>query len=161
MASVAKVMGSGLSTRTSSPGGRRDRAPSPGHTALLWVLAVALMAFTACSDPTEVYAEPTFRVEVSGEEFVVLLPDTGVAGATAVAEQIRMAFAELAMPHAASAAAPYVTVSAGVAATIPRPTLGPGPFIQGMDRMLVHGRPEDLAVGRGRGTESAGYSPPP
>jgi diguanylate cyclase (GGDEF)-like protein/PAS domain S-box-containing protein len=49
-----------------------------------------------------------------GEEFACILPDTGADGAWLVAETIRSAIFALAMPHAASAVAPVVTVSLGV-----------------------------------------------
>jgi diguanylate cyclase (GGDEF)-like protein len=53
-----------------------------------------------------------------GEEMVVLLPDTGLDGARAVAERIRTAILELQIAHAGS---PFgmVTISAGIAACMP------------------------------------------
>lgn len=53
-----------------------------------------------------------------GEEFVVLLPDTPLAGAVRVAESIRHAVEHVAVPHAGS---PFgiVTVSLGVAEAAP------------------------------------------
>lgn len=53
--------------------------PSRAHTVWMWVLAVALVAVTAAcgSDPTAPYDQPTFRVEVSGEEFIVQVTDAG------------------------------------------------------------------------------------
>ncbi|CAN5604976.1 hypothetical protein BH11MYX1_BH11MYX1_08050 [soil metagenome] len=50
-----------------------------------------------------------------GEEFVALLPDTAAAGACIVAERLRIAVEELALPHAGSGCARVVTISAGVA----------------------------------------------
>ncbi|QIK37666.1 sensor domain-containing diguanylate cyclase [Caldichromatium japonicum] len=55
-----------------------------------------------------------------GEEFVALLPDTDQVSACAIAERLRLAVAQLALPH------PYtplgqVTVSIGVAAMTPSP----------------------------------------
>ncbi len=54
-----------------------------------------------------------------GEEIGILLPNTDLAGATAVAERVRRAVADMLLPHAAS---PHgiVTISAGVAAMAPR-----------------------------------------
>ena len=46
-----------------------------------------------------------------GEEFAVLLPDTDLDGAAAVAERIRAELAELALPHAGS---PLGTVTASI-----------------------------------------------
>jgi diguanylate cyclase (GGDEF)-like protein len=77
-----------------------------------------------------------FVARYGGEEFIVLLPDTDLNGATAVAEQVRAAFVQERIPHAASTAAPFVTVSVGVAATVPRPSLGPGPLVENADSAL-------------------------
>jgi diguanylate cyclase (GGDEF)-like protein len=49
-----------------------------------------------------------------GEEFVVLLQGTNPAGAMRVGEAIRSCVEELGIAHAASAAAPVVTVSVGI-----------------------------------------------
>lgn len=59
---------------------------------------------------------------VGGEEFAVLLPSTTVDGAREVAEAIRQAIAELAIPHAASLTAAHVTASLGVAGCVPHPS---------------------------------------
>lgn len=50
-----------------------------------------------------------------GEEFALLLPDTAQAGALQVVEGIRNDVASLAIVHEASATAPVVTLSAGIA----------------------------------------------
>jgi diguanylate cyclase (GGDEF)-like protein len=54
-----------------------------------------------------------------GEEFAVLLPQSTLADAEPVAAHVAQAVTRLALPHAASRAAPYLTVSIGVAALIP------------------------------------------
>jgi diguanylate cyclase (GGDEF)-like protein len=51
-----------------------------------------------------------------GEEFIVVLPGTGGAGAQRVAERILQAVQSLAIPHEATTAAGVVSVSIGVAA---------------------------------------------
>lgn len=56
-----------------------------------------------------------------GEEFAVILPSTDKIGATHVANCIRMAIEELKIPHTNSTVADYVTVSQGIATTIPDP----------------------------------------
>lgn len=50
-----------------------------------------------------------------GEEFVVLLPNTPLAGAAHIAEIVRMADEALMIPHKASSASDQVTLSLGVA----------------------------------------------
>ncbi|WP_386066338.1 diguanylate cyclase domain-containing protein [Tahibacter sp. UC22_41] len=55
-----------------------------------------------------------------GEEFAVLLPQNALAEAEPVAAHVAEAVARLALPHAFSRAAPYLTVSIGVAALIPQ-----------------------------------------
>ncbi|WP_027853914.1 response regulator [Marinobacterium litorale] len=48
-----------------------------------------------------------------GEEFVALLPETGLEGTKKLAEAMRQAVEELAIPHEYSNVAPYVTISLG------------------------------------------------
>jgi diguanylate cyclase (GGDEF)-like protein len=54
-----------------------------------------------------------------GEEFAAILPETGPAGAGNVAEAMRAAVAALAITHRFSPTAPVITVSIGVASTVP------------------------------------------
>jgi diguanylate cyclase (GGDEF)-like protein len=54
-----------------------------------------------------------------GEEFLALLPDTTLAAARDVAERMRQAVFDRALPHAHSSAADRVTLSLGVAAQVP------------------------------------------
>ena len=49
-----------------------------------------------------------------GEEFVVLLPQTGLEGAMSVAERLRLAILDLQVPHEASELGRVLTVSVGV-----------------------------------------------
>lgn len=57
-----------------------------------------------------------FPARSGGEEFVILLPETDLAGAKALAEVVRAAIEQLRIPHPASAGG-FVTASIGVAAT--------------------------------------------
>ncbi len=57
-----------------------------------------------------------------GEEFALILPNTNLAGALHVAEQLRTDVEALRLPHHASSASEWVTLSLGVAAMVP--TLG-------------------------------------
>jgi diguanylate cyclase (GGDEF)-like protein len=74
-----------------------------------------------------------------GEEFAVLLPETPLDGALAVAERLRSCVMELAIPHAKSEHK-YVTVSIGAAvgnaASIPDPSL----LIQAADEALYRAK---------------------
>jgi diguanylate cyclase (GGDEF)-like protein len=54
-----------------------------------------------------------------GEEFSIVMPNTSVRGALHVAERIRAAVAEAGILHEESDAAPYVTVSLGIAQFTP------------------------------------------
>jgi hemerythrin len=54
-----------------------------------------------------------------GEELVVVLPDTGMAGATALAQRMVQAVQALSLPHADSPVGPCVTISAGVCSQVP------------------------------------------
>ena len=56
---------------------------------------------------------------VGGEEFAVLLPNSGLAGASKVAERLRAAVQASAIAHPHSAASTVVTVSIGLAFTHP------------------------------------------
>lgn len=49
-----------------------------------------------------------------GEEFACILPETNRNGAVAIAEEVRQGVIALAIPHAGSSVAEYVTVSLGV-----------------------------------------------
>lgn len=71
-----------------------------------------------------------------GEEFVVLLPGTTLAGAMFIADAMRAAVEALNLPHAASEAAPVVTLSLGVASIIPSEAMAEGFLIYGADQAL-------------------------
>lgn len=75
-----------------------------------------------------------------GEEFVALLPDTEQSGAMTLAEYGRKAVQKLAMPHAASPVAEVVTVSLGVAATIPQQGRKATELVEAADRALYQAK---------------------
>lgn len=86
-----------------------------------------------------------------GEEFAVVLPDTPLAGALHIAENLRSAVEGLLIPHAKSAAAESVTVSLGVAAMVPdAPESTPAVLIAAADRALYRTK----AQGRNRACAS-------
>ena len=79
-----------------------------------------------------------------GDEFFLLLPGTEKEGALAMAEGIRSTIAQMAIAHPASPIAAVVTVSLGVATTIPAPGAESNRFIARADHALYqskrHGR---------------------
>ncbi|MEC4983053.1 MAG: diguanylate cyclase [Oscillatoria sp. PMC 1076.18] len=81
-----------------------------------------------------------------GEEFVVILPNTDDCGAKAVAEKIRAAVKAVRIPHAQSTVSEYVTLSIGVATTIPISSQSPQALIKAADTALY----EAKAQGRDR-----------
>ena len=71
-----------------------------------------------------------------GEEFAVILPDTDCRGAMLVAEKLRTEIENLRIPHAKSTVANYVTVSIGVASTMPVQYNSPENVIAEADQAL-------------------------
>jgi diguanylate cyclase (GGDEF)-like protein len=76
-----------------------------------------------------------------GEEFALLLPGTDLAGAIAVAEELRAGIEALALPHEAAPAG-RVTASVGVAAAVPTPEEGPEGLVEAADRALYRAKDE-------------------
>lgn len=93
-----------------------------------------------CKRPADLVAR------YGGEEFVVLLPHVDEHGAQQVAEAIQRAIAQLAIPHALSPVGSTITLSIGVASSIPRPDLSPESLIAAADQALY------AAKDRGRNT---------
>ncbi|MDT9312403.1 MULTISPECIES: GGDEF domain-containing protein [Arthrospira] len=54
-----------------------------------------------------------------GEEFAVVLPETDLETAEAIAEKIRLAIQDKQLPHIQSKVSPYVSISLGVSSQIP------------------------------------------
>jgi diguanylate cyclase (GGDEF)-like protein len=86
-----------------------------------------------------------FAGRYGGEEFCLLLPNTATAGALEIGETVRATVQALAMPHATSNHQ-TVTVSVGVACTMPSGTQRPGDLIEAADAALY------AAKHRGRNT---------
>ena len=76
-----------------------------------------------------------FAGRYGGEEFCLLLPNTGAGRALEIGEMVRAAVQNLAMPHATSLYQ-TVTVSVGVACTKPNATQQPGDLIEAADAAL-------------------------
>lgn len=75
-----------------------------------------------------------------GEEFAILLPTTDQQGACVVAERIRVAVEELAVPHARSEVADHVTVSIGVASMVVSQHCTSAELIGAADRALYRAK---------------------
>src|SRR5260370_29592232 len=88
-----------------------------------------------------------------GEEFVVLLPDTDLPGALVVGENLRAGIAALDLEHSLSAAAGRLTISLGVASTIPKCQTTPEQLLAGADRAVYQ------AKGEGRNRVAACHAP--
>jgi diguanylate cyclase (GGDEF)-like protein len=76
-----------------------------------------------------------FAGRYGGEEFCLLLPNTGAVRALEIGEMVRTAVQSLAMPHATSSHQ-TVTVSLGVACTRPNDFQEPGDLIEAADAAL-------------------------
>jgi diguanylate cyclase (GGDEF)-like protein len=76
-----------------------------------------------------------FAGRYGGEEFCLLLPNTGAVRAVEIGEMVRAAVQNLALPHATSSYQ-TVTVSVGVACTRPNDAQQPGDLIEAADAAL-------------------------
>ena len=84
-----------------------------------------------------------------GEEFAALLAGSGPAEALALAEKVRAAVQDLAIPHAHSIASEWVSVSIGVASLVPgggaaSATRGGAGALDGADESVATGAPGDV-----------------
>jgi diguanylate cyclase (GGDEF)-like protein len=77
-----------------------------------------------------------------GEEFAILLPQEDVLGAEGVARKVLDEVAALAIEHAQSQVAPFVTVSMGLAAVVPGETAEPAGLISRADALLYQAKAE-------------------
>lgn len=71
-----------------------------------------------------------------GEEFAMILPNTDIAGAERVAQEVKKAVAALSIEHQSSKVNPNITLSFGVAAITPTPELSSKILIETADRAL-------------------------
>ncbi|MBL6751294.1 MAG: diguanylate cyclase [Nevskia sp.] len=86
-----------------------------GHLAGDEVLKKVADAIRGCLErPTDL------ATRFGGEEFIVVLPSTPVDGARFIGEKLRNNVADLGIPHSGATAAGHVTVSVGVACTVPQ-----------------------------------------
>lgn len=75
-----------------------------------------------------------------GEEFVAVLPHTTLAEAQVVAQRLQREVLGLRIPHQYSTVAPVVTVSIGVASTIPQPQVSAADLVQRADEQLYQAK---------------------
>lgn len=75
-----------------------------------------------------------------GEEFAVILPMLSHKEAYQLAERLRLDVAEARLEHCASSTASYVTVSIGVASTIPSPSSTINDLIANADKKLYQAK---------------------
>ncbi len=71
-----------------------------------------------------------------GEEFAVVLPATGRAGAMALAKEIKDTVEQLAIEHRACRVAPIVTISLGLATIVPDAGILPHNLVKAADKAL-------------------------
>jgi diguanylate cyclase (GGDEF)-like protein len=81
-----------------------------------------------------------------GEEFAVLLTGCDASAAAVVAQRMLEAVRALAIEHRCSDAAPYVTISVGIAAVVPKAAQSPAQLLRSADEALYRAK----AAGRDR-----------
>ena len=81
-----------------------------------------------------------FVARYGGEEFVVVLPDTDIKGASHVAEMIRANVETMAIEHNNTSIGKTVTVSLGVASTMPKHETEPGVLLAETDKCLYRAK---------------------
>jgi len=81
-----------------------------------------------------------FSRPYGGEEFAVILPKTSAEGATVVAKNISECLRANELPHAGSQVSDRVTLSVGVASTIPLPFSSPNQVIAEADLALYEAK---------------------
>ncbi len=89
----------------------------------------------------QVLQRPTDLVtRYGGEEFAAILPNTTLNGGLIMAEEMRQTIAALAIPHAQSDVASYVTLSLGLAVLIPTADTQPNDLIARADEALYNAK---------------------
>ncbi|HEX3037317.1 MAG TPA: diguanylate cyclase [Thermodesulfobacteriota bacterium] len=83
-----------------------------------------------------------FVARYGGEEFVVVLPNVNSQGAYAVAERLRSAIEALGIQHSQSKVSKHVTLSLGVATTVPKRDSDPATLIAAADQALYQAKQE-------------------
>jgi len=84
--------------------------------------------------------ESDMLARYGGEEFAVILPETGIHGASEVAEQMRKQILDAEIPHQQSTVCPFITISIGVAAAVPERSSDPDGLIKAADKALYQSK---------------------
>jgi diguanylate cyclase (GGDEF)-like protein/PAS domain S-box-containing protein len=88
----------------------------------------------SCKRPSDIVAR------YGGEEFIIFLPDTDVEGARTVAEKIKKNIEDMGIEHVKSRHGGIVTVSIGIAATVPKNEHEMEKLIGRADKMLYQAK---------------------
>lgn len=75
-----------------------------------------------------------------GEEFAIILPDCNLIGAKRVASEIMQEVETIKIPHEGSRTTGYITLSLGVANTVPNDQSSPEELIEAADNMLYESK---------------------
>ncbi|MCX5875244.1 MAG: diguanylate cyclase [Deltaproteobacteria bacterium] len=89
---------------------------------------------------TVVERAPDILARYGGEEFVLILPDTDSQGAAALARRIGESVRRLALPHAKSDTAEFVTISLGIASAADHVLTDGAQLVALADRALYHAK---------------------
>ncbi len=81
-----------------------------------------------------------FVARYGGEEFVIIFPEITGENATTIADLVRKAVADLKLPHELSKAGDYVSISVGVAVTVPLPGSSHTELIKKADSALYQAK---------------------
>lgn len=98
------------------------------------LIKIALAVQQVVSRPADLVAR------YGGEEFVVILPNTDVTGAMAIAQWVHGAIKDLAIPHQTSKISDTVTISLGITSQIPASELSAATLIEQADQALYRAK---------------------
>lgn len=89
---------------------------------------------------SQIHRSHDLAARYGGEEFAVILPNTGIEGAVHIAETIRQAVKDLQLSHAESLISQFVSLSLGVATTVPTADSSPSTLVEGADKQLYQAK---------------------